>query len=74
MSIAIHRKTGKVYIIKKLFAENCTNGFEYERYTIYKRPFKKKIYVRRVSEFVEKFCLLNEWIQEKCQLGEKTNE
>lgn len=63
MTPVIHNKTGKLYLVKTIWAEDCTNGSEGNMFTIYKRPFKKKIYVRRTWEFSMKFTCLNEVVQ-----------
>lgn len=60
MSIVIHNKTGNIYILKDLWAINATNG-EKGYFAIYKRLFKKQIYVRRTREFYLKFTPLKYW-------------
>ena len=72
MTIVIHNKTGNIYILKKLFGINATNGNHYGNYSIYKRPFKKDWFVRRTPEFCEKFSTLKEWRYKKKYMANKT--
>lgn len=62
MSIVIHLKTRKIYILKALFAKNATNGKEHMRFAVYKRPFRKQLYVRECAEFCMKFDTLKMWL------------
>jgi len=60
MSIVIHNKTGKFYILIKLFAIDSTNG-KHRYFSVYKRPFGKHVFVRRTHEFCMKFTHWKDW-------------